>query len=170
MSVKTASVVLDGTGLRFEARTGSGHRIVLDDGEGDAGARPAELVPVAIAACTAMDVISILRKKRQSITRYEANATGEQADDVSPHVFTRVDVVHLIEGPSIDVEAVRRAIGLSATRYCSVGGTLATGVTEVHHGYVVRSAGEELSEEVVVTGPKNEPDRLGRPAVALGAA
>ncbi|MGZ8514724.1 MAG: OsmC family protein [Candidatus Limnocylindrales bacterium] len=170
MSLKTAAVRLDGTGLRFEARTGSGHTILLDDGDGDAGPRPAELVPVAIAACTAMDVISILRKKRQSVARYEVTATGEQAEDVSPHVFTRIDVVHVIDGPSIDVAAVRRAIELSATRYCSVGGTLATGVTEVHHGYVVRSGGRELSDEVVVTGPHQALVGLERRAVVLGAA
>ena len=98
------------------------------------------------------------------------NATGEQAENASPHVFTRIDVVHLVDGPSIDVEAVRRAIELSATRYCSVGGTLATGVTEVHHGYVVRSAGQELSAEVVVTGPDQAIAGLDRRSVALGAA
>ena len=137
MSTKTASVVLEGDGLRFAVQTGSGHTFVLDDAAGDLGARPAELVPAAVAACTAMDVISILRKKRQVVTRYEVRASGLQADDAHPAVFTRVDVVHVVDGPALDVEAVRRAIELSATRYCSVGGTLATGVTEIHHAYLV---------------------------------
>jgi putative redox protein len=152
MSRKTATVTLDGGGLRLVARTGTGHQIVLDDGEGDSGPRPAELVPVAVAACTAMDVLSILRKKRQNIARYQVRAAGLQRDDESPHVFTRIDVVHIVEGMDIDTEAVRRSIELSATRYCSVGGTLATGITEIHHSYVVHSNRGESTAEVIVTG------------------
>lgn len=162
MSLKTATVTLDGGDLRFVARAGSGHSIVLDDAGGDGGMRPAELVPVALAGCTAMDVISILRKKRQPVARYEVRASGTQAD-AHPAVFTRIDVVHLVDGP-VEVEAVRRAIELSATRYCSVGGTLSTGVSEIHHSYVVRDgAGGEWMGEVLVTGP-------GGPAPASVAA
>ncbi len=160
MSTKQATVTLDGDGLRFAATTSSGHRIIIDNGEGDTGPRPAELVPVALAACTAMDVISILRKKRQVVTRYEVTATGTQADD-APHPFTRIDVIHLVEGSGIEPEAVRRSIELSATRYCSVGATLSTGVTEVHHSYTVRSGDDEWTDEVVVTGPRQEPSALG---------
>jgi len=76
VSVRTASASLDGDGLRFIARAGSGHSIVLDTGAGDTGMRPAELIPVALAGCSAMDVISILRKKRQPVTRYEVRASG----------------------------------------------------------------------------------------------
>lgn len=64
MSTKTVSARLDGDGLRLVAETGSGHRLVMDTAEGDAGPRPAELLMVAQAGCTAMDVVSILRKKR----------------------------------------------------------------------------------------------------------
>lgn len=171
MGKKTAALVNEGDGLRFVATTGSGHEIVLDNAEGDAGARPAELVAVAVAGCTAMDVISILRKKRQEVTRYEIKATAEQRD-VHPAVFGRIDIVHVVDGPTVDVEAVRRAIELSATRYCSVGGTLATGLTEIHHRYVVRTgAGDEVMGEVVVTGPHEHPDRLGQhgsPAILPG--
>ena len=155
MSTKTASVTLDGGHLRFIGRTGSGHRVVLDDSAGDAGPRPAELVPLALAGCTAMDVISILRKKRQDVTHYEVRTSGTQRDE-APATFTRLDVVHDIEGPDLDLAAVRRAIELSATRYCAVGSTLSTGVTEIHHTYVVRD-GTGLDEprigEVVILGP-----------------
>ncbi len=155
MSLKTATVTLDGEGLRFQASAGSGHRITLDNGEGDTGMRPAELVPVALAACTAMDVISILRKKRQPVTGYEVRASGLQRDDVHPAVFARIDVVHVVDGAlGLEVEAVRRAIELSCTKYCSVGGTLATGVTEVHHAYLVRRPGlPDATAEVMVEGP-----------------
>ena len=146
MAVKTASVTLDGTTLRFVARSGSGHSFVLDDGRGDTGPRPAELIPMALAACTAMDVISILRKKRQEVTRYEVRAEGVQMDG-HPNAFTR-----------IDVDAVRRAIELSATKYCSVGATLSSGITEIHHAYLVRDGnGSEQTAEVLVLGPGADP-------------
>ena len=84
MAIKTASVTLDNEGMRFQGKVGSGHSIVLDDGNGDMGVRPAELIPLALAGCTAMDVISILRKKRQLVTRYEVRAEGEQRENVHP--------------------------------------------------------------------------------------
>lgn len=167
MSTKTAAVMLDGSHLRFVGRTGSGHRIDLDATEGDTGARPAELVPLALAGCTAMDVISILRKKRQVIERYEVRASGEQRDE-PPAVFTRIDVVHDITGQDVDVTAVRRAIELSATRYCAVGATLSTGVTEIHHTYVIRNDEDEpRTGEVCVLGPDGLVE-VGPAAVVAG--
>jgi len=160
MAVKTANLTLDGEGLRFVARSGSGHTIVLDDGRSDTGMRPAELVPLAVAGCTAMDVISILRKKREPVSRYEIRATGEQ-ENAHPNAFTRIDVVHVVEGEAINVEAVRRAIELSATKYCAVGATLSTGMTEIHHAYIVRDgAGTEQTAEVIVTGPAETTEAL----------
>ncbi len=157
MAVKTASAVLEGGDLRFVGRLGSGHSLVLDDAKGDTGVRPAELIPLAVAGCTGMDVISILRKKRQVVTAYEVTAEGVQMDD-HPNAFTRIDVVHVLEGPSLDLEAVRRAIELSAVKYCSVGATLSSGVTEIHHGYIVRDGtGAERSGEVLVLGPGADP-------------
>jgi len=160
MAVKTANLTLEGDGLRFVAKAGSGHSIVLDDGRSDTGMRPAELVPLAVAGCTAMDVISILRKKREPVSRYEIHATGAQ-QDAHPHAFTRIDVVHVIEGEAISIEAVRRAIELSATKYCAVGATLSTGLTEIHHAYVVRDGtGAERTAEVIVTGPSESTEAL----------
>jgi putative redox protein len=153
MTIKTASVTADGQHLRLIGTTGSGHQVVMDDSADDTGPRPSELIPLALAGCTAMDVISILRKKRQEITRYEVHATGVQLDE-PPALFSRIDVEHVIEGPNVDLEAVRRAIELSATRYCAVGSTLSTGVTEIHHGYVVRDGrGGRVTGDVVVLGP-----------------
>ena len=97
MTAKTATITLDGEGLRFVAESGSGHSLVLDDGRGDTGMRPAELIPMAIAGCTAMDVISILRKKRQVVTGYRVLASGTQQDD-HPNAFTRIDVLHVRRG------------------------------------------------------------------------
>jgi putative redox protein len=152
MATKTARLTLDGDGLRFRARAGSGHELVMDDGVGDRGVRPAELIPVALAGCTAMDVISILRKKQQRVTRYSVQATGEQLVG-TPARFVRLDVIHEVDG-DVSVAALRRSIELSATRYCSVGATLATGALEIHHRYRLRRPdGSEEVGEVVVEGP-----------------
>jgi putative redox protein len=162
MATKTVTVRLDGDGSRFVAQTGSGHAIVMDNAEGDSGPRPAELLVVAQAGCTAMDVASILRKKRQAFTHYEVRVSAEQRDDPPPHVFERVRIVHVVDGP-VEVEAVRRAIELSATKYCTVTANLASGVTQIHHAYLVHDAdGDERYGEVVVTGPNESPDALGQ--------
>ncbi len=162
MAKKTATITLEGDHLRLIARSGSGHELVLDGTQGDAGMRPAELIPIALAGCTAMDVISILRKKRQAVTTYEVRASGEQ-EEAHPNAFTRIDVVHVFEGDGLDVEAVRRAIELSATKYCAVGATLSSGMTEIHHSYVIRGAdASESMAGVIVTGPWEARDNLGR--------
>ena len=161
MTTRTASVSLEGGEQRFVARSGSGHSIVLDDGTGDTGMRPAELLPIAVAGCTAMDVISILRKKQQPVTRYVVRVSGEQLA-AHPAVFSRIDVVHVVDG-EVEPAALRRAIELSATRYCAVGGTLSTGVTTIQHAYVLRALdGTEESADVIATGPHDDPAALGR--------
>jgi putative redox protein len=159
VSTKTATLNLVGE-MRFEARVGSGHTVVMDNGEGDSGARPSELVGVALGGCTAMDVISILRKKRQPVTAYEVRVTGLQ-EEGHPHNFTRFDVVHVVDGEGIDPEAVRRAIELSATRYCAVGSTLSSGELEVCHHYLIRTPGtEDVTATVLVMGPNTSPAAL----------
>ncbi len=108
-----------------------------------------------------MDVIAILRKKRQTVTSYAVRARGEQ-EDAHPNAFTRIDVVHVLDGVDLDLEAVRRAIELSAMKYCSVGATLSSGITEIHHAYAVRGPdGDEQLTEVVVTGPQEAPHSRG---------
>ncbi len=166
MATKTAIVRLDGdgggAGTALRATTGSGHELVMDTAAGDTGPRPSELLVVAQAGCTALDVLSVLRKKRQAFDRYEVRVAGEQREGEHPDVFERLRIVHVVEG-DVSVEAVRRAIELSATRYCTVTGNLASGVAEIHHAYVVRDRdGEEHYGEVVVTGPNERPDALGQ--------
>ncbi|MGH2428361.1 MAG: OsmC family protein [Candidatus Limnocylindria bacterium] len=169
MATKTAAVRLDGDGLRLTALTGSGYTLVMDSTEGDTGPRPAELLMVALAGCTAMDVVSILRKKRQSLRRYEVRVVGTQRDDPPPHVFEHVRVIHVVDG-DVEVQAVRRAIELSATKYCTVSGNLTSGVTEIHHALFVRAtAGEEHYGDVVVTGPGQSPDMARRRPAALAS-
>jgi putative redox protein len=152
MATRLAAARLAGDGLRFTGSTGSGHTLTMDTAEGDAGPRPAELLLVAQAGCTAMDVVSILRKKRQALASYEVRVVGEQREDPHPHVFEHVRIVHVVDGP-VDREALRRAIELSATKYCTVSANLSAGVAEIHHAYLLRSPDGDEYAEVTVTGP-----------------
>jgi putative redox protein len=118
-----AKVVLTqalGNHRQFVAETGTGHHLLLDDAAGGTGAKPIELVAVALAGCTAFDVINILRKKRQRVTGYEVRIEAEQVQE-PPQVFSRVRIRHSIRGCAIDPAAVESAIRLSEEKYCSVG-------------------------------------------------
>jgi putative redox protein len=117
-------------------------------------------VVVSLAACSAMDVIAIAGKKRQVVNRYEIQVEAQQRDEY-PQVLTRADLIHVLEGPGVEEAAIRRAIELSATKYCPVNAMLSAGATEIHHGYRLRNTGPEPFEaegEVVVTGPYRRPD------------
>jgi putative redox protein len=170
VAIKTSTALYESTGLRFTVHTGSGHDIVLDSAEGNAGPRPVEMLLAGQVGCTGMDVISILQKKRVVVTRYEVSVSAEQRDG-QPAVFTRADVVHLVEGPAVDEDSVRRAIELSATKYCSVAAMLSAGTVEIHHRYrIVGAPGTDAIEgEVMVTGPHADPDAMGKPQISPSA-
>lgn len=123
-AIKQAVATWTGDGLAFDAVTGSGATLHLNN-QG-AALRPAELLMVGLAGCTGMDVIDILRKKRQVVTDFQVEARGEQADD-HPHRYVRIEVTYIVTGRDIDPEAVRRAIELSETKYCSVAASLRPG-------------------------------------------
>jgi len=150
-------------GMRFAITTGSGHSLAIDDAEGDSAPRPAELLLAAQAGCTALDVATILAKKRQTFDSYAVSVTGAQREDRHPHVYQRIEIVHEFDGTDLDVAAVQRAIELSATRYCTASAMFSAGPAEIHHRYVVsRGDGRpDDSGEVVVTGPGDDPDALG---------
>ncbi|MCI0582717.1 MAG: OsmC family protein [Chloroflexi bacterium] len=158
-TIRSATLVHEG-GNRFATTTGSGRTFVWGDHKAAGEMSPMETVTVALAACSAMDVISIALKKRQGIDRYEIHVKGEQRSEY-PQVLTRVDVTHEVEGPAVDEAAIKRCIELSATKYCPVNAMLSSGATEVHHRYIVRKTGEgafEAQGEVIVTGPFRRPD------------
>lgn len=115
-----ATIVLQ-DGMRFLATADSGHAVVIDSdalvGGADSGPRPMELIAMGLGGCTAMDVISILRKKRQDVSAFEVNVHGERAAS-HPTVFTSFTIEYVISGRGIDPTAVERAIELSAERYC----------------------------------------------------
>src|SRR5512138_3766813 len=101
-----------GAGRQFVARTGGGHSFLMDDKDGASGPKPVELVAAALAGCTAFDVITILRKKRQEVAGYEVTVEAEQAQQ-APMVFTEVRIKHVIMGRDIDAAAIEDAIRLS---------------------------------------------------------
>ncbi|MEJ5313230.1 MULTISPECIES: OsmC family protein [Anaerolinea] len=109
-------------GLSFEGWASSGFTVNLGaaqevGGEND-GFRPMELLLVGLAGCTAMDVISILEKKRQQVTGFEVRAHAERANE-HPKVFTEITLEYVVTGHNIDPEAVKRAVELSENKYCS---------------------------------------------------
>jgi len=109
------------TQRQFVGTTGTGHHILLDDAAGNTGAKPIELVALALAGCTAFDVITILRQKlHQKLTAYEVQVEADQAER-PPQVFTAVRIRHILGGYEIDPAAVEEAIRLSEEKYCSVG-------------------------------------------------
>jgi putative redox protein len=108
------------THRQFIATSGTGHHLILDDATGNSGAKPIELVAIALAGCTAFDVINILRKKRQQVTGYEVQVEAEQAPN-PPNVFTAVRIHHTVTGVDVSAQAVEDAIRLSEEKYCAVG-------------------------------------------------
>jgi len=106
---------------QFVARTGSEHYLILDDAAGGTGPKPIELVAVALAGCTAFDVITVLRQKyHQRIINYEVRVEADQAER-PPQVFTAVRIHHVVTGIDVDAAALEEAIRLSEEKYCSVG-------------------------------------------------
>ena len=109
-------------GVSFVAETGSGHALVVD-GAPDAGGRnlgprPMELVLAGAAACTAFDVVWILRKARQSISDCVVEAEAERAEE-DPRVFTKIHLRYRIRGEGLNSAQVERAVKLSKEKYCS---------------------------------------------------
>ena len=102
----------------------SGHAQTIDTkGERKAGPTPMEMLLVSVAACTAADVISILHKKREDVTDYNVEITGERADE-HPKKFIKFHVHHIVRGRSVSEKSVAAAIELSDTKYCSVAATV----------------------------------------------
>ncbi len=107
--------------MKFIGTSDSGHDITMDAGSAvgghNEGARPLELMALSLAGCTAMDVISILKKKRQDVTGFQVQVQTENAAN-HPKVFTSIHIKYTLHGHNIAPKAVERAMELSETRYC----------------------------------------------------
>ncbi|MEJ2039372.1 MAG: OsmC family protein, partial [Desulfosarcinaceae bacterium] len=104
-------------GLQFIGRAGKGPAIVMDNPEGGGGPTPMDLLLISVAGCTAMDVTSILKKKRSPFIGIQLNVSGERAED-HPKRYTAVTIEFVVTGHGVKPADVERAIELSATKYC----------------------------------------------------
>ena len=120
----------------FVAISASGHAQTIETNSArNLAATPMELLLLALGSCTGVDVISILKKKRQHVTEYRIEVSGERRADY-PRSYTRLHVKHTVRGRRVSSEAVARAIELSDTKYCSVAATL-RGAAEIVTTYEV---------------------------------
>jgi len=121
--------------MQFTGTATSGHTVTMDaDDEScghNAGFRPMELLLVGFGGCSGMDVISILRKKKQQVSGLEINVKGKKSD-TAPKIYKEVHIEYVISGKGVETAAVERAIKLSLEKYCSVGATLARSGTITH--------------------------------------
>ena len=125
--------------MTFAGTAKSGFTVPLgtdpSSGGDNDGFRPMELLAISLAGCTAMDVISILQKKKQAVSGFEVRVHTKRAQEY-PKVYTHVKVEYLIEGQQVDPVAVERAIELSFIKYCPVQAMLAKAV-EIEHSYQI---------------------------------
>ncbi len=128
-------------GLTFAAKGDSNHWVTMDGpetvGGNNAGARPKELVLMALAGCTGSDVVSILKKKRANVTDFEINITAQQTEE-HPKVFKQIDLEYVIYGKDIKTKDVERAIELSTENYCGVSAMLKKAV-QLNHTYRIEN-------------------------------
>jgi len=125
--------------LSFTGSANSGFTVNLGTdpsvgGDND-GLRPLELILIGLGGCTAMDVISILQKKRQEVTNFTVSAHADQSSDY-PKVFTHITVNYQIEGHQVDPAAVERAIELSVTKYCPAQAMLIS-ACQIEHTFTI---------------------------------
>jgi putative redox protein len=125
--------------MQFVGVADTGHAVIMDAppsvGGNNTGSKPSELLPMAFGGCSGMDVISILRKKKQNVTRFEINVSGEMRKDY-PQIYTSMHIEYIVAGKDISEDAVKRAIDLSLGKYCSVGATLGK-AAEITHSYKI---------------------------------
>lgn len=139
--------------LAFEGVADSGKAVMLDSASDPAerlGPGPMEMVAVSMAGCTAMDVISILTKKKQDVTSFEVKVHAERATDY-PMVYTRAEIEYQVSGHGVDEAAVLRAIELSIQKYCPVHAMLSQAFP-ISQGYVIFEQEGDGTRRVVAQG------------------
>ncbi|MCG7600650.1 OsmC family protein [Halomonas sp. McH1-25] len=127
-------------GRQFVAESGSGHSVVIDGppdhGGRNTGPRPMELLLMGMGACTSFDVLEILDKSRAPVSDCVASIEAERADSV-PSVFTKIHVHFTVTGKGLKENQVKRAVELSAEKYCSASIMLAQGGVDITHSYEI---------------------------------
>ena len=127
----------------FRATSGSGHSVQMDGppdhGGKDLGPRPMEMMLMGLGGCSSFDVMSILEKSRQGVTACHAELEAERADAV-PAVFTRIHLHFVVTGHNLKENLVKRAVSLSAEKYCSASIMLEKAGVEITHSHEIREA------------------------------
>jgi len=137
-----AQVTWVGPGLRLVGEA-EGRAIVTDhampdEEREDTGPQPMQLLLIGLCGCTGMDVISILRKKRQAFTGLQVEATAERAEE-HPKIYTKIHLEFVVTGDEVDAEAVERSIELSQTKYCPASAMLGE-VAEITTSFRIEEA------------------------------
>ena len=133
---------IDWTGdASFRATSGSGHSVQMDGppdhGGKDLGPRPMEMMLMGLGGCSSFDVMSILQKSRQDVTACHAELEAERADAV-PAVFTRIHLHFVVTGNNLKENLVKRAVSLSAEKYCSASIMLEKAGVAITHSHEIR--------------------------------
>ncbi len=115
--------------MQFVGMDSGGHSVVLSGDDQQSGVRPSEMLLVALASCTAVDVVEIMAKKRKPLSALEIVISGERDPD-PPWPYRRIDVNYRLSGEGLTEKAVSQAIQLSSEKYCSVAATV-RGVAEI---------------------------------------
>lgn len=131
-----------GGDAKFVGESGTGHQITMDGppdhGGQNLGPRPMEMLLLGLGGCTSFDVMSILKKSRQDVTDCVAEITAERADEV-PSVFTKIHVHFIVKGNNLKENLVKRAVSLSAEKYCSASIMLEKAGVEITHDYIIEA-------------------------------
>lgn len=126
-------------GLQFLASTAGGHEICMDAprefGGSESGPTPMELLLAGLGGCSGMDIVSLLKKKKQNVQGIEIRVTGRRAE-AHPKHYTDIDIEFLVTGTGLSEEALRRAVELSMEKYCSVKATIG-GTARVNYSYKI---------------------------------
>ena len=127
-------------GAMFLGESGSGHSVVMDGPEDhggrNMGVRPMEMLLLGMGGCASFDVMSILKKSRQKVSKCYADLQAERADTV-PAVFTAINLHFVVEGSELKEKQVKRAVELSAEKYCSASIMLGKGGVTITHSYEI---------------------------------
>ena len=129
--------------VMFLAESGSGHTVTIDGPESEGGRniglRPMEMMLMGLGGCASFDVMTMLKKARQDVTGCVANLEAERADSI-PSVFTKIHLHFVVTGRELKESQVKRAIDLSADKYCSASIMLGRGGVEITHDYEIIQA------------------------------
>lgn len=130
-------------GAQFLGESGSGHTVLMDGppdhGGRNTGVRPMEMLLLGLGGCSNFDVMSILRKSRQQVTDCRVEMDAERAEGV-PSPFTRIHLHFVVTGKNLKENQVKRAVELSATKYCSASIMLEAAGVEITHDYELHEA------------------------------